>query len=290
MTIGLLKNLRTAYSTLNPDGIRQLADRSLHIELVADSEESYCLMEAYLIPARTFAEDSASGLQTLHRATNPDKPAAADITIYEQGISCPRDAFTFHSENPSQTIHEILDARQDLEISLARQFLAFRQEVIHRIVARVAKENALFTMVTAMPNIVPSILELPWALGEYATDSAFLTVNQIRMAFLIGACSGRAVGVMDQKAEILGIVGTAFGWRALARELAGKIPLGGGLIPKAAISWAGTFMVGRALEQTYLTGDRLRRNEHKELYAKALEKGKSVADNLLQSFRKPTAA
>jgi hypothetical protein len=290
MALALLKSFKTAYSSLNPVEVRRMAERPLAIELVADSEEVYSYMEAYLIPAKTPAADRRTGLHTLHRASNPDKPAAADIAIYEQGISCPNGAFTFYPQNPHQTIQDILDARPDLEISLARQFLAFRECAIHRIINRVAKENALFTMVTAMPNIIPSFLELPWAMGEFATDSAFLTVNQIRMAFLIGAASGRPVGLVEQKAEVLGIVASAFGWRALAREMAGKIPLGGGLIPKAAISWAGTFVVGRGVEQVYLTGDRFRRNEHIELYNKALEKGKEVAGHLLQTIRKPTAA
>jgi hypothetical protein len=34
----------------------------------------------------------------------------------------------------------------------------------------------------------------------------------------------------------------------------------------------------------------MRRNEHKELYARAIEKGKDVAGNLLHNLRKPTAA
>jgi uncharacterized protein (DUF697 family) len=247
-------------------------------------------MEAYLLPAKTFAADRVTGLKTLHRTTNRNKPAAADITIYEQGIACPRGAFTFYADRPEQTVCDILDAHSELEVSLARQFLAFRQPAVHRIIARVAKENALFTLATAMPNIIPSFLELPWALGEYATDSAFLTVNQVRMAFLIAGASGRDIGLADQKAEILGIVASAFGWRAIARELVGKIPLGGGLIPKAAISWAGTFVLGRAIEQAYVTGDRIRRHEHKELYALALERGKLVAAQLLRTMRKPSAA
>ena len=148
----------------------------------------------------------------------------------------------------------------------------------------------MFTLATAMPNVIPNFFELPWALGEYATDSAFLTINQVRMAFLVAAASGREIGMADQKAEILGIVASAFGWRALARELVGKIPLGGGLIPKAAISWAGTFVLGRAIEQAYVTGDRIRRKEHKELYAVALERGKEVAGQLLRTLRKPSAA
>jgi hypothetical protein len=290
MALRLLTSLRSAYSSLNPEQVRHMAERPLKIELVADSEEAYSYMEAYLIPAKTFADDRRSGLIALHRASNPAKPDQADIVIYEQGLPCPRSGFTFYTDTPERTIEEILNERPDLEISLARQFLAFRECAIHRIVNRVAKENALFVMVTAMPNVIPTILELPWALGEYATDSAFLTVNQIRMSFLIAAASGRPVGLSEQKAEIAGIVAGAFGWRALARELAGKIPLGGGLVSKAAIAWAGTFVVGRGIEQVYITGDRLRRNEHKELYAKALQKGKEVAHNLLQTIRKPSAA
>ena len=43
--------------------------------------------------------------------------------------------------------------------------------------------------------------------------------------------------------ELLPIVGGGFGWRALARELSGFIPVGGILI-KSAIAYAGTVVVG----------------------------------------------
>ena len=290
MGLGIFNSLRTAYASLNPEQVRQMAERPVTIELVADTVEAYAEMEAYFIPAITSAEDRASGLLRMRRASNPERPEAADLTIYEEGVPCPKDAFTFHRDHPELTVEEIVDARSELEIPLARNFLAFRQPVVHRIINRVARENALFTVFTAMPNIIPSIFEIPWALGEYATDSAFLTVNQIRMTFLIGAASGRPVGLGEQKAAILGIVGSAFGWRALARELVGKIPLGGGLLPKAAIAWAGTFVVGRGVEQVYLTGDRIRRNEHKELYERALTRGKEVAASILSTVRKPSAA
>ena len=90
-------------------------------------------------------------------------------------------------------------------------------------------------LVTALPDVIPSLIELPWAAGEFASDTAFLTMNQVRMAFLIAGASDQDVGYREQRAQIAGIVAGAFGWRALARELAGKIPFGGGLIPKAAI-------------------------------------------------------
>jgi hypothetical protein len=290
MAFGIMNSLRSAYSSLNPEQVRQLAAQPLTIELVADTEESYADMEAYFMPAITSAEDRAAGLLKLHRASNPDKPGSADVVIFEEGLPCPKDGFTFHRDHPERTIEEILEARSDLEVPLARNFIAFRQPAIRRIVNRIARENALFAIVTAMPNVIPSLFELPWAVGEYATDSAFLTVNQVRMAFLVAAASGRGVGLHEQRAAICGIVASAFGWRAIARELVGKIPLGGGLIPKATIAWAGTFVIGRGIEQSYLAGDRIRRNEHKELYEKAVAKGKEVATSLLSSVRKPTAA
>jgi hypothetical protein len=63
------------------------------------------------------------------------------------------------------------------------QLPPFRQPVVDRIIHNVSKENALFSVVTALPDVVPSILQLPWSIGEFASDTAFLTINQIRMAF-----------------------------------------------------------------------------------------------------------
>jgi hypothetical protein len=103
------------------------------------------------------------------------------------------------------------------------------------------------------------------------------------MAFLIGAACGCGVGLSEQKGAVILIIGGAFGWRALARELAGKIPLGQGLIPKGAIAYAGTFVVGKAI-QKYQNGTTLTRDEREEIYREALDQGRTVA----QSFdRRP---
>jgi hypothetical protein len=139
----------------------------------------------------------------------------------------------------------------------------------------------MLSLVSALPNVVPNLLELPWVVGEFATDTAFLTMNQIRMALYLAAIYDRPVGYAEQKLQIAAIAGGAFGWRALARELAGKIPLGGGLIPKAAIAFAGTWVVGMGLERTNRAGRGLSRQERREAYAAAIEKGKAVARSLV---------
>src|SRR5262249_16822137 len=157
-------------------------------------------------------------------------------------------AFGFDPANPKRTINEVLRRRPELAVPLGMHILPFRDEVSQRIIKKVAKENALFSLATAIPDIVPFV-SLPWAIGEFASATAFLNANQIRMTFLLGATSDREIGYREQKAEIVSIMLGAFGWRAAARELVGKIPMGGGLIPKAAIAYAGTRVVGLSIER-----------------------------------------
>ena len=148
----------------------------------------------------------------------------------------------------------------------------------------------VFAIATALPNIVPSMIEIPWAFGEFASDTAFLTANQIRMAFYLAAASDRPVGFREQRSEIASIVAGAFGWRTLARELIGKVPFGGGLIPKAAIAYAGTFVVGKSLERLYRLGYAFTRDERHAVYEEAYEYGRQIAGMLLEGLRPRKAA
>ena len=154
-----------------------------------------------------------------------------------------------------------------------------------RIIKTVAKENALFSIMTALPNVIPNLAELPWAVGEFASDTAVLTANQIRMAFFLAGASDRTVGFREQRNEIGSIVAGAWGWRSIARELVGKVPFGGGLIPKAAIAFAGTYVVGLSLERVYRVGYGLSRQERARAFEAAKEHGKEVARALLARVR-----
>ena len=86
------------------------------------------------------------------------------------------------------------------------------------------------------------------------------------------------------------IAASAFGWRALARQLVGKIPLGGGLIPKAAIAWAGTFAVGLSLERLYRLGYGFSRAEREAVYKDAYQRGREVAGLLLEDLNRRKTA
>jgi hypothetical protein len=251
----------------------------VHIGLVAMADTGYNHLEECLVPADLPGAARFEMLRRVHRATDSDVPSKVDLVLYDAGLKPHEGAFCLDHRAPKETISDIIRAHEDMALSLARHFPGFRRTVIDRTVQSVARENALFAIATALPDVVPSIIELPWAFGEFASDTFFLTANQLRMAFLIAAASGHEVGFAHQKAAIGTIVGAAFGWRALARELVGKIPLGGGLIPKGAIAFAGTFAVGKALESIYAKQP-LTAREHRAVYDQAYAQGVEVAKGL----------
>jgi hypothetical protein len=192
--------------------------------------------------------------------------------------------FTYDTMNPDKVITEILEKHPDLKLSLARQVCPFREPVAKEIMWTVAKENALFSIATAVPSVMP-LVSVPWAVGEFASDTAILTANQIRMAFMLAAASDRTVGYREQRAEIASLFAGAFGWRAIARELVGKIPFGGGLIPKAAVAFAGTYVIGASLERLYRVGYGFTPEERKQAYQNALDRGKEIAASLVNQYK-----
>ncbi len=258
-----------------------MAARPVRIGLIAPSQELLGEMEAYLVPPHLSAQRRAEAARMLIRGGGPD----CDLEIYSDSLLRPAKAFSFNPENPGACARRILRSRQDLILPLARQFYPFRNLAVHQIIRAVCKENALFCLATSVPDVIPG-LSIPWALGEFGSDTAFLTMNQIRMAFLLAAASDRMVGYREQKSEVASLIAGAFGWRALARELIGKIPLGGGLIPKAGIAWAGTFVAGISLERLYRLGYGLTREERREIYEDAYQHGREIASMLLEGMRR----
>jgi len=283
MALSVLKDIRKVLSGLNADAIRGLAAQDVTVGLVASSEATLRRMEDFLAPPSIGSLARSQALRGVHRVDGSARHY--DFVLCEPGRPIPPNGYHFEVGGPESSRNDsliplIVSENPKIELALAKTFPSFRHAVAGRIIGRVARENAWFCIVTALPNVVPNLLELPWAVGEFATDTAFLTMNQIRMALILAAAHGRPVGYREQKGEIVGIVAGAFGWRAIARELVGKIPLGGGLIPKAAVGFAGTYVVGLGLDKLNRTGSRLSKEERRDAYVDAFAKSKDVVREL----------
>lgn len=281
MSLTLFRQIKHALKNLSPADVRAEAARPVRIGLIASSPAMLGRMEAFLAPPHMSGPRRAEAVRSIVRGS----AAGCDVVLYESSLLGPQNGFAFDPDAPEDCVRKVLDAREELMLPLARLFYPFRKRVSHRIIKSVAKENALFCLATALPDVVPTLFSLPWAVGEYGSDAVFLTVNQIRMAFLLAAASDRPVGYREQRSEIASIAASSFGWRALARELVGKIPLGGGLIPKAAISWAGTFALGLSMERLYRVGYGFSRVEREAVYSEAFRHGKEIAGMLLSDLR-----
>lgn len=280
-----MKEIRRIYAAVNADQVRENAHRTFTVGLMASGREVYRAMEELLAPP-DMGEHFREATLRLTRRAGLTSVGGFDFVLCEQGLPLPANGFSFDPARPGLTATAIAAAYPSLELALARNFPLFRRAVADRIIQRISKENALFSLVTALPNIIPNVLDLPLAVGEFATDTAFLTMNQIRMALLMAAAHDRPIGYREQKMEIGIIAAGAFGWRSLARELAGQIPLGGGLIPKAAIAFAGTWVVGLGLEKINRNGRGLTKWERRDAYSEALSRGKEVASTLIPSLRR----
>lgn len=282
MPMSVLKDIRKIYAGLNAHEVRSSASQDLRVGLLATSESVFRDMEDFLVPPHQDAVTRGQALRMVYRLDKPQKDF--DFILCEPGIGLPRNGFLFDpagsAEIDSEMIESIVAENQSIELALARSFPAFREAVAHRIITRVSRENALLALATALPNVIPGVIELPWAVGEFATDTAFLTMNQVRMALMLAAVYDRPVGYGEQKTSIAAIAAGAFGWRAVARELVGKIPLGGGLIPKATIAFAGTWVVGKGLDRLYRTGIGLSRRERREAWKQGIAEGKEAAAEL----------
>jgi hypothetical protein len=274
----LLKQVRSSVSLLNPDTVRRMVARAPELGLVASSPSGYAALEDFLIPAEVPHHRRLALMRHLHRAGDPGSPDKFDLVLYEPGVPCPAGCFPLALEDPNAALRVIVAERDDLALALASHFPPFRRPVVDSTIMAVCRENALFAVASALPNIIPNLIELPWAVGEFASDTAFLTINQIRMAFVVAAATGKPVGFAEQKFEIGSIVGAAFGWRAIARELAGKIPLGGGLIAKGSIAFAGTYVIGKGLERWNHVGRTLSQDERRTLYNEGLAKGRRLVE------------
>lgn len=288
MSINFFNNIKDAIAHLNPQETRDQADQPVRLILVADDETAYRQMENFFAPVHLSSNKRAEVANVVYRASSTQLAnmlsAGSSVQVYSRGIPKPKEGFTFHPENPEHTVRDIIRQHPDLGIPLARHVYPFRGPVVESIIKKIAKENAMFSLATAIPDIIP-FLTLPWAVGEFASDTAVLTANQVRMAFLIAAASDRDIGYREQKGELASILLGAFGWRAIARELVGKIPFGGGLLPKAAIAYAGTRVAGMSLERYYRIGYGYTREERQVAYADALERGKSIAGAMLEGIK-----
>ena len=175
----------------------------------------------------------------------------------------------------------ILDLAPGLTLGLARHFPLFRVPVAHSLINDTCLSNAAYSLSTGLAEIVP-IFDVPMNV----TDMFVLTKTQAYLVYKLGLAFGFSTQWQDYVAEFGSVLGTGFLWRQIARSLIGLIPVYG-IIPKVGVSYAGTYVVGNAILQWYLTGRHISAKQMRELYRHAFDRGKETAQRLLAKAPHP---
>ena len=174
-----------------------------------------------------------------------------------------------HVETVAQAVAS--GAPGELRLSLARQLPPLRLPVIAAVIEQTARANALYALGSAVAESVP-LLTLPLNVG----DIVVLTKNQVVMSYRIALAGGRKGTARAVLGQTLGVVGSGFLLRQLARQLVGLVPVIG-IAPKVAVAYAGTWALGRAVAAWAAGGPPVTRDSVKRFYAEALQRGRQVA-------------
>jgi uncharacterized protein (DUF697 family) len=175
----------------------------------------------------------------------------------------------------------IIELMPDLLLSFGRHFPLFRVPVAHHLINDTAFSNAAYALSSGLAEIVP-VLGIPLNI----TDMVVLTKAQAFLVYRLGLELGFSTRWQDYVSEFGSVVGGGFLWRQLARYLVGLIPVVG-ILPKVAVSYAGTYVVGQVVLRWYLTGRHVSPQQVRGLYRQAFEQGKNVARNLLAKTPRP---
>lgn len=165
------------------------------------------------------------------------------------------------------------------ELALARALPLFRRPVTQRLIDETALINAGYSLTSGLAETVP-VLNLPFTAG----DMVMLTKNQALMAYKIALAMGLPSDWRETLPQLAAVIGGGFLWRQLARQLVGLLPVWG-LLPKVAVAYAGTRVVGSAITYWAATGERLSPQALQERYRQMLQQGRQVARRLLARRR-----
>jgi uncharacterized protein (DUF697 family) len=160
----------------------------------------------------------------------------------------------------------LVECAKGVEIAVGRNLPVLRETVAAKL-TRDAANNAL--KVALASAVVDHIPVVGIVLGAFASagDMVAITGIQVMLMLHIEAAYGRDPD-MQRAWQLLPVIGGGFGWRTLARELAGFVPVAGIAI-KGAIAYAGTIVVGEGVTFFHEQGAHMTKGQASALYEQA---------------------
>jgi uncharacterized protein (DUF697 family) len=166
----------------------------------------------------------------------------------------------------SRFFPHLVECARGVEIAVGRNFPVLRETVAAKL-TRDAANNALkVALASAAIDHIPLV---GIVLGAFASagDMVAITGIQVMLMLHIEAAYGCDPDV-GRTWQLLPVIGGGFGWRTLARELVGFVPVAGIAI-KGAIAYAGTIVVGEGVTFFQEQGRYMTAGQAASLYERA---------------------
>ncbi|GAC1498732.1 MAG: hypothetical protein NVS1B14_01890 [Vulcanimicrobiaceae bacterium] len=176
----------------------------------------------------------------------------------------------------------IVECCKGAEIAVGRNLPPMRETVAAKL-TRDAANNALkIALASAVVDHVPVIGIVLGALAS-AGDTVAITGLQMMLLLHIEAAYGKDPDI-GRMWQLLPVVGGGFGWRIIARELSGFIPVAGIGI-KGAIAYAGTIVVGEGVTFYYEHGRHMSKGQANAIYDRTKSDALAFARELVDRVR-----
>lgn len=164
-----------------------------------------------------------------------DGPAATErVTWYDKRRA--RVSFSPPGAGWKAVWRAIVDVAADHAVPLGRRFPVLRGPASRKTIKRISRQNALVGAAFIVPG----------------TDMPVMTLNQIKMVLSLAAIHGEEI-TTERALELLGVVGSGFGFRAVARQALDFVP-GPGWALKGAMGYTGTRALGEAALRYFESG------------------------------------
>ena len=173
---------------------------------------------------RTFREASRTRVPVVCVLADPAADARVPYVLATDVIRVPPGSGFPLDEIAAAVAHRLGDEAP----GVAARVPVLRRAVCDDLIARASRQNAIVGAAVFVPG----------------ADLPVLTLNQLRLVLRIAAAYGEEIDA-SRWPEIVGVVAGGLGFRALARQALGLVPVAGWAV-KGGIAYAGTRAVGEA--------------------------------------------
>ena len=242
--------------------------------------------DLHIVVQQGFAAVPTDRVPTLVVCIAGDAPRVVGAELARPGETARIAVSVLTPESVQQTVVPALlrTLPATLHLAVARQLPVCRPAVIRELIEEASRTNALYTASTGVAEIVP-VLNVPLNVA----DTVVLTKNQLLMAYKVALAAGKTGKPQELVTEIIGVLGGGLLFRQAARGLVGLVPLWG-LVPKVAVAYAGTQVIGTVAALWATEGRTVSAADVQGLYREALERGRALAQRLSPLQRRRTEA